>query len=330
MKLCELYEDMISAFIDGALEEKDRAALMEHMAVCPDCQTYFNEQIALHDALMGDAAEIQPPENFTADVMAHVRFNPQEKRRKPAVRWPQWAALAACCAIAAVGLWRGMPGQVDRPAVIAAAEDTAAPEEDACADAPRAVQAEDTAELPPAEQAADTGGNTLETAPEVPPMLNSAPPPATPESGTKNQEIQLDAGTGAVTAAEPPEEPAVPDAHMAVEDGPARPVPAAEMPQAGPEEDLTAPPEKRTVGTAPVSYTTVIAAGPAAAAWVEETLGLPWTAGERYELSAEEYAQLLEVLQASGEDYTELPGQENNEGFLLIAENAMKNQSETD
>ena len=29
MKLCELYEDMISAFIDGALEEKDRAALME-------------------------------------------------------------------------------------------------------------------------------------------------------------------------------------------------------------------------------------------------------------------------------------------------------------
>ena len=101
MKLCELYEDMISAFIDGALEEK------EHMAVCPDCQTYFNEQIALHDALMGDAAEIQPPENFTADVMAHVRFSPQEKRRKPAVRWPQWAALAACCAIAAVGLWRG-------------------------------------------------------------------------------------------------------------------------------------------------------------------------------------------------------------------------------
>ena len=108
------------------------------------------------------------------------------------------------------------------------------------------------------------------------------------------------------------------------------PVPAAEMPQASPEEDLTAPLEKRTVGTAPVSYTTVIAAGPAAAAWVEETLGLPWTAGERYELSAEEYAQLLEVLQASGEDYTELPGQENNGGFLLIAENAMNHQSETD
>ena len=47
MRMCTEYEDMISAFIDGALTEGDRAALMEHMASCPACQEYFDQQIAL-------------------------------------------------------------------------------------------------------------------------------------------------------------------------------------------------------------------------------------------------------------------------------------------
>ena len=54
MRTCGEYEDMISAFIDGALAERDRAALMEHMAACPACQEYFDQQIALHDALLAD------------------------------------------------------------------------------------------------------------------------------------------------------------------------------------------------------------------------------------------------------------------------------------
>ena len=100
MRTCGEYEDMISAFIDGALAERDRAALMEHMAACPACQGYFDQQIALHDALLADAEAICPPEDFAADVMARVRFTPQEKRKQTAVRWQRWAALAACCALA--------------------------------------------------------------------------------------------------------------------------------------------------------------------------------------------------------------------------------------
>ena len=110
MRTCREYEDMISAFIDGALAEDDRAALMEHMAACPACQEYFDQQIALHDALLADAESIRPPEDFASDVMARVRFTPQDKRKKPAVRWQRWAALAACCAIAALALWRGGAG----------------------------------------------------------------------------------------------------------------------------------------------------------------------------------------------------------------------------
>ena len=90
MRTCGEYEDMISAFIDGALAERDRAALMEHMAACPACQEYFDQQIALHDALLADAEAICPPEDFAADVMARVRFTPQEKRKQTAVRLRRW------------------------------------------------------------------------------------------------------------------------------------------------------------------------------------------------------------------------------------------------
>ena len=43
MRTCEEYEVLISALIDGALSEEDRAELVAHMAECPACQAYFNE-----------------------------------------------------------------------------------------------------------------------------------------------------------------------------------------------------------------------------------------------------------------------------------------------
>lgn len=112
MRTCQEYEALISAFIDGALEEGDRAALMEHMAGCPACQAYFDDQIAIHDAL--EALEAEAPEGFAEQVMARVRTTAQEKPEETAKdekkvvsfpRWRRWAALAACCAVAALGVW---------------------------------------------------------------------------------------------------------------------------------------------------------------------------------------------------------------------------------
>ena len=113
MRTCEEYEALISAFIDGELAEEERGALMEHMASCPACQQYFDDQIAIHDAL--ESLEAPPaPAGFAERVMSRVRDMEQERPEQPAKaekktirfpHWRRWAALAACCAVAALGIW---------------------------------------------------------------------------------------------------------------------------------------------------------------------------------------------------------------------------------
>ena len=101
MRTCEEYEALISAFIDGALADEDRAELMAHMAECPACQAYFDDQIAIHDALAD--MEVKAPEGFADRVMAQVRqesrqapvSEKQEKKTVPFPLWRRYAAMAA-------------------------------------------------------------------------------------------------------------------------------------------------------------------------------------------------------------------------------------------
>lgn len=114
MKPCEEYEVWISAFLDGELDGKDRAELMEHMAACRSCQRYFDDLVAIHDAL--DQEEAPVPEGFAEQVMARVRETEQEAPRRSISfpHWRQWTALAACCALAVLGLWSFRSARGDR------------------------------------------------------------------------------------------------------------------------------------------------------------------------------------------------------------------------
>ena len=113
MRPCEEYEDLISAFIDGVLPEADRERLMEHMASCPACQAYFYDQVAIHDAFV--RGEAPAPERLASAVMAQVCSTPQRAKRKPILlRWQSYAALAACCALVVLGLWRFRNWQEER------------------------------------------------------------------------------------------------------------------------------------------------------------------------------------------------------------------------
>ena len=113
MRPCEEYEDLISAFIDGALPEADRGRLMAHMASCPACQAYFDDQVAIHDAFV--RGEAPAPERLASAVMAQVCSTPQRAKRKPILlRWQSYAALAACCALVVLGLWRFRNWQEER------------------------------------------------------------------------------------------------------------------------------------------------------------------------------------------------------------------------
>lgn len=318
MRTCVEYEDMISAFIDGALAERDRAALMEHMAACPACQEYFDQQIALHDALLADAESIRPPEDFASDVMAHVRFTPQEKRKKPAVHWQRWAALAACCAIAALALWRGGAGSRQVNVARDAADACPAAVEDQ-EETVRAAKEEPAASPP--EAVPEEQDDTL----TAPPSLNSAPPPEETASGGSAPDAGAQAapqsGEEDRSAGEASDEGkrAEPKPRIAGDGGAvaAECAPTADAPSTALFDGTALLSNEPEAAKAPH---TLLTASPAAAAWVEETLGLPWAAGGRYELTAGEYAQLREVLDTGGADFTEQPGDEDAEEFLLIAE----------
>ena len=112
MRTCETYEAWLSALLDGELDPKYQAELMEHLAGCPACRQYFDDLMAIQDAL-SEPDEEKAPEDLARSVMDAVANTPQDggasparRRRKPAVRWQRWAALAACLALAvAMGWW---------------------------------------------------------------------------------------------------------------------------------------------------------------------------------------------------------------------------------
>lgn len=110
---CEEYEELISEFLDGELPKDEQLALMKHMSGCPVCQKYFDDLVAMHEAM--EEMEVPAvPEGFAERVMAQVRETKQDPApKKTALRWKRWAALAACCAIAVGGLWAFRGGRKD-------------------------------------------------------------------------------------------------------------------------------------------------------------------------------------------------------------------------
>ena len=236
MRTCTEYEALISAFIDGVLPEADRAALMEHMAVCTDCQAYFNDQIAIHDAL-SPMEETPAPAELAGRIMDQVRAEPRQKRKVgPFPHWQRFAALAACFAVAVVGIW------------------------------------------------ALDGGHSVSTMSRTDRM-------AAPVSACADDSVP---------------EPA-----------PFALAPTQEEKMALPAEDSAPVPSESAKEE---SSTMVLTTGsPVAAAWVEDTLGLEWTAGSVYPLTEEQYNTLLELLLQQDAPYTSIPASGGASPFLLEA-----------
>lgn len=281
MKSCEKYELLISAFLDGELSEAERADVAEHLAACPGCQRYFDDLVAMHDAF-GQEEDAPVPEGFGEGVMARVREMPQQEEKKVLLfpRWKRWAVMAACCALAALGLWtfsdrgvktanhtvlaRGGPALSSG----AAAEDSTAPEEEYGL----ALMM-------------DEGLDACSETPDAAPEEKSA---STEAENTKRTEEALSDGI------------------LADDNGPPHPAPAL---AASPTPDAAAGKRASRSGT-------ITADGPAAQAWVEETLGLEWEDGRTYLLTEEEFAGLAEALTAAGETFRQAAG----EGCRLLAE----------
>lgn len=92
MRTCEDYEELISARLDGALTDEERAALDAHLAGCPRCRRTAAE-LAEVDAALRSLAGAAP-----VDLTARVRERIGEEKVVPLRRRPRRALWGAACA----------------------------------------------------------------------------------------------------------------------------------------------------------------------------------------------------------------------------------------
>lgn len=271
-------------------------------------------------------------------------------------RWGRWAALAACCGVVALsawGVWENRKGDMvstdsaprDRSIAAQSADMPAAqdlkPVEDAAPAEDAVLENNGEEAPPPVPEEYDTlaksavrdgeGEGSYQPLPEAPPEPVPAPAVAAspaaagageggeadalPPSGGAEQEPEdgtdvssgEEAGAGEQEASDPPAElPVQP------EEDPAET--AEEAPAAEPEEDAGEVEPVSVLGVPEPGI--LIAYGGAAQDWVEDVLGLEWAAGGSYPLTAEQYGQLLQILDEAGEPYRIEP----SEGYCLLTE----------
>ena len=109
MKYCEEYAALISAWLDGELNEEETGRLQAHLFTCPGCRAYLADLKAMGRAFP-TLEEVEVPEGFTASVMDRVRAQtPPEKKRVSHTLWRRWGAWACCLALlvrVGGGVWR--------------------------------------------------------------------------------------------------------------------------------------------------------------------------------------------------------------------------------
>ena len=130
MTHCDEYQALISPWLDGALPEEEADALREHLAVCPDCQRYYDDLMAIRDDFPS-AEETAVPEGFADGVMAAVRADKAAHRRR---RRRRMLPVAACAAVVLLlgsggylsGMFYGGGSSGSAAPAMARSEDTAA------------------------------------------------------------------------------------------------------------------------------------------------------------------------------------------------------------
>jgi len=69
---CQVYEEMLSAYVDGELPPLDRQALEEHLATCDTCGQVLLELRSMKMALQS-LPEVEPPAGLHATIMRNLK-----------------------------------------------------------------------------------------------------------------------------------------------------------------------------------------------------------------------------------------------------------------
>ena len=92
------YRELLSALLDGELDETERTQTLAHLDGCAACRTYFAELNAMRDVLR-EPEPIEVPAGFSAGVMARLHEESMPQKVKKHTPWRGFAAMAACAAV---------------------------------------------------------------------------------------------------------------------------------------------------------------------------------------------------------------------------------------
>lgn len=102
---CEQMLELLSARLDGELNQTEEQAVQAHLEQCPECRALW-EQISALQFSLDDLETIPAPEDFAQGVMARVRQESRRPKVVPLWKHRQVKALmgVAACAALIVGL----------------------------------------------------------------------------------------------------------------------------------------------------------------------------------------------------------------------------------
>jgi anti-sigma factor RsiW len=90
---CEKASVLMMKYMDKTLSAQEAEALNRHIASCSACK----EDIMVYDKIMSDFSEmelVEPPENFTASVMAKIRLLPAPSSAADGMLGGVWAVFS--------------------------------------------------------------------------------------------------------------------------------------------------------------------------------------------------------------------------------------------
>lgn len=111
--------ELIESYLEGALDDAERAVFESHLVGCSRCQAEVEEWRGLFGALE-TLPPIEPSAGFADRVMAHVTVLPTPARAAAAVRWlPKttkgWSVVAACLSLPVLGLGAAVAWALSQP-----------------------------------------------------------------------------------------------------------------------------------------------------------------------------------------------------------------------
>lgn len=176
MKPCHEYAALLDLYVDGELSPQEMVQVQEHLDLCPGCQAYVDDALAIR-AAFPEVEDTEVPEGFAESVCAVIQASDTAPKRNRRRRWAKTLLpMAACCAI--VVLLSRLPAAMGE--VSATTESAAITEEDASAGRPKSILPDNEAAL--YSDDTDSAGSDAVTPASQAPMEDAAD--AAPKTNT--------------------------------------------------------------------------------------------------------------------------------------------------